>query len=204
MGAQQIRQAMDGQTAAMNRPRPDRRTLILVGGLAALLAIAVPALGADPSAKPEPPGQAKPEKPEKPDKGPELAGTLRGTVVQVADEKGRPTFTITIDGVIWELSAGPKWFWGADSPLAAHVGSSVEVTGTYHEGETELDVETVNGQALRADGKPPWAGGPKVVGERHPGWKAWKVDGKPGNGLGRDKAPGQLKDKTAEPEATGG
>lgn len=176
----------------------NRRTLVLVGGLAALLAIAVPAFGADPSAKPEPPGLTKQEKAPK---GPEIARTLTGKIVQTTDEKGRPTFTITVDAVAWELSAGPKWFWGDKNPLAKHVGDSVVVTGTHHKGQTDLDVETVNGKALRANGKPPWAGGPKVVGERHPGWKAWMVDGKPGNGHGRENAPGQTKDKTDD---TGG
>jgi len=171
----------------------DRRALLLTGALLALLAIAVPAIAADPSPAVEPPRQAA-----KPDKGPEIAVTVRGTVEQSTDEKGRPTFTITVDGTTWELSAGPKWFWGDNSPLAAHVGTTVEVAGTHHEGETDLDVETVDGKALRAEGKPPWAGGPKVVGEAHPGWKAWKAEGKPGNGLGRKDAPGQNKDKAPE------
>lgn len=179
----------------------NRRTIILVGGFAALLAIAVPAFGADPSAKPEPPGQTKQEKTPK---RLEIARTLTGTVRQTSDEKGRPTFTITVDGVAWELSAGPKWFWGDKNPLAKYVGDSVEVTGTHHTGDTDLDVATVNGKMLRAEGKPPWAGGPKVVGERHPGWKAWKVDGKPGNGHGREKAPGQTKEKTGDTGVTGG
>jgi hypothetical protein len=176
-----------------------RRHGIVAAGLVALLAIALPAIAADPTA--EPPGhENKPEKVGKPDKGPELARSLRGTVAQTADDQGRPTFTITVDGVVWELSAGPKWFHGDNNPLAAHVGASVEVSGTYHEGETELDVETVNGNPIRAAGKPPWAGGPRVVGEAHPGWKAWKADGHQGQGHGRAAAPGQLKDKTGSDE----
>ena len=31
----------------------------------------------------------------------------------------------------------------------------------------------------------------------HPGWKPWMANGKPGKGLGRENAPGQLKDKTS-------
>ena len=70
------------------------------------------------------------------------------------------------------------------------------MAGTTHEGTTELDVETVDGATLRAAGKPPWAGGPWVVGSTHPGWKPWMADGKPGKGLGREGAPGQQsKDK---------
>lgn len=162
---------------------PNRRVLLPLVGLAALLLIAAPVFGADPSAKPE-----------KADKGTEIAKTLTGTVASAEDAKGRATFTMTVGGVTWELSAGPKWFWGANNPLAAFVGKSVEVAGTYRSGETDLDVVTVDGKALRAAVKPPWAGGPKVVGKVHPGWK----DGKPGEGHGRDNAPGQNKDKSAE------
>jgi hypothetical protein len=161
----------------------NRRVLLALTGLAVLLLIAAPVFGADPSAKPE-----------KADKGIEIAKTLTGTVASAEDAKSRATFTMTVGGVTWELSAGPKWFWGANNPLAAFVGKSVEVAGTYRSGETDLDVVSVDGKALRAAGKPPWAGGPKVVGKIHPGSK----DGKPGNGHGRAHAPGQLKDKSAE------
>ncbi len=170
----------------MASPSPSRRTFLPLAGLAALLLIAAPVLGADPSAKPA-----------KADKGPEIAKTMTGTVASVVDAKGRPTYTMVVEGVTWELSAGPKWFWGANNPLAAHVGKSVEVTGTYHAGENDLDVATVDGKALRAAGRPPWAGGPKVVGSSHPGWK----DGKPGKGHGRENAPGQNKDKSKAPNS---
>lgn len=161
----------------------NRRMLLPIAGLTALLLIAGPVFGADPSAKPA-----------KTDKGTEIAKTLTGTVASMEDAKGRATFTMTVGGVTWELSAGPKWFWGAKNPLAAFVGKSVEVAGTYHAGETDLDVVTVDGKTLRAAGKPPWAGGRKVLGKIHPGWK----DGKPGQGHGRANAPGQNKDKPAE------
>ncbi len=187
----------------MGRTRIDRRSALLVGGLVALLAIAVPAIAADPSGGPpglqnKPDKSDNPNKPNKADKGPEIAKTINGTVEQGTDDKGRPTFTLTVGGVAWELSAGPKWFHGDDSPLKAWVGKSVEVAGTHHEGETELDVETIDGQAIRAAGKPPWAGGPRAVGERHPGWKSWKTYGSAGHGLGRENAPGQNKDKTGD------
>lgn len=163
----------------MTNPTFSRRALLPVAALMTLLLIAAPVLAA------------------KPDKGPELAKTLTGTVASSEDAKGRATFTMTVGGVVWELSAGPKWFWGANNPLAPFVGKSVEVTGTYHAGENNLDVDTVDGKALRAPGRPVWAGGPKAIGKSHPGWK----DGKPGNGHGRDNAPGQLKDKTQAPDA---
>lgn len=158
---------------------PTRRVLLPLVGLAVLVLIAVPVFGANPPAKPD-----------KADKGTEIAKTLTGIVASAEDAKGRATFTMTVGGVTWELSAGPKWFWGAKNPLAAFVGKSVEVAGTYRSGETDLDVDTVNGKAVRTTAKPPWAGGPKVVGKAHPGWK----DGKPGRGHGRDNAPGQNRD----------
>jgi hypothetical protein len=200
----------------------DRRLVLLLVGVLAALLFAIPVMGADPSPSANPSAEVESDEPDtgeseaekaeeeaeaaaakaesKADQAPEIAVTLIGTVVKTADGKGRPTFTLTVGGVTWELSAGPKWYWGDKNPLVAFVGKSVKVTGTHHEGETELDVETVDGTALRAAGKPPWAGGPKLQGERHPGWKAWKADkanGKPGKGHGREGAPGQLKDKSA-------
>jgi len=162
-----------------------RRPLVVVACLAAVLLIVAPVLAAGPSPRPE-----------KAEKGAEIALALTGTVASSADAKGRGSFTMTVDGVTWELSAGPKWFWGAANPLAAFVGKTVEVTGTHHTGDTDLDVVTVDGKALRAAGKPPWAGGPKAVGKTHPG----RRDGTPGKGHGREGAPGQLKDKTHTPD----
>ena len=183
-----------------------RRSLLVGVALVGTLAIAIPVMGADPSPSAVPPGQAKPDKspnPNKPDKAakadkaPEVAVTVQGTVTKGTDDKGRPTYSVTAGGKTWELSAGPSWYWGDKNPLNAYVGKSVSIAGSTHEGEAELDVETVDGTALRASGKPPWAGGPWVVGETHPGWKPWMADGKPGKGLGRENAPGQLKDKTS-------
>ena len=176
-----------------------RRGLASVGVLAALL-IAIPVAGADPSPS-APPGQSKPDKTEKApkaEKGPEVTVTVTGTVAKTTDDQGRPAFTLTADGKTWQLSAGPPWFWGDKNPLKAFVGKDVVVVGSSHEGEAELDVETVDGTALREGGKPPWAGGPWVVGETHPGWKPWMADGKPGKGLGIAGAPGQNKDKTKD------
>ena len=189
------------------------RPALLFVAVVAMLAIAIPVLGADPSPSAGPPGQSKPDKSAKPDKAanpgqarkgekaaktPEVDVTVEGTVQQGTDGQGRPTFTLTAGGTTWELSAGPPWYWGDKNPLAAFVGKSVKVAGSHHEGETELDVATVDGTAIRAAGKPPWAGGPWVVGPTHPGWKDWMADGKPGKGLGREGAPGQNKDKTSD------
>src|SRR5678815_1243050 len=169
----------------MNRLAGGRSPIYALIALGAALAIAIPVLGADPSAKPDNPGKSK-------DKGAEISVTITGTIVKATDEKGRPTFTMTVSGTTWELSAGPKWFWKDNSPLAAYVGKSVQVVGTHHEGDTDLDVTSIDGKALRGEGKPPWAGGPKVVGASHPGF-----------GHGKANAPGQLKDKTGtESEST--
>jgi len=189
---------------------------LLVVAVIATLAIAIPVIAADPSPS-APPGQTKPEKSPKPGKdgnpgqanraekqaekaakseAPEIDVTVEGTVAQGTDGQGRPTFTITAAGKTWELSAGPPWYWGDNNPLKAFVGKSVKVAGSTEQGSTELDVETVDGTAIRAPGKPPWAGGPWAVGSIHPGWKPWMADGKPGHG--REKAPGLNKDKAAE------
>lgn len=191
---------------AMRTPRPARRLVLLVAGLGVAAALAAgPVFGVDPVPGPDstdtgrqgppitPPGQAKQKDKQK---VPSTPITVSGTVATTTDADGRTTYTLDADGTTYELGAGPAWFWGSDHPLAAYVGKQVDIAGEIREGSSEIDVETVDGVALRAPGKPPWAGGPKAVGERHPGWKAWKAahpDGKPGNGHGRDGAPGQLK-----------
>ncbi len=187
-------------------PTTRRRLALPILVIAAAGLIAIPVLGASPSPS-TPPGETKPDKspnpnkPDKaakPDKGPEIALTAKGTIQQATDDQGRPTYTLTANGKTWDLSAGPGWYWGDKNPLKAFVGKSVTVAGSYHDGDTELDVESIDGTSLREGGKPPWAGGPWVVGESHPGWKPWMADGKPGNGHGRETAPGQLKDKSGK------
>jgi hypothetical protein len=188
----------------MQPRRPTGRFLAL--GALTLLGAALaagPVLGVDPSPATDdgassegrqgppikPPGQAK-------ERVPTTPIALSGTVSAATDEDGRTTYTLASGGKTYELGAGPHWWWGSDHPLAPHVGDQVEVVGEIAEGSNEIEVESVDGVALRAPGKPPWAGGPKSVGERHPGWKAWSEahpDGKPGNGHGRDAAPGQQK-----------
>ncbi len=125
--------------------------------------------------------------------------SLTGTVRKAVEDDGRVTYTMAVEGKTWDLSAGPPWFWGDANPLNAYVGKSVTVAGTTRTDSSEIDVEAVDGTALRAPGKPPWAGGPWVVGSTHPGWKDWMADGKPGRGHGRDGAPGQLKKETPAP-----
>jgi cytoskeletal protein RodZ len=171
--------ASPAQTAVPEAPKPDRT--------------------AEPDATAEPgdqgPGQGN-GKPDKADKEPEVDVTVQGTVQQTTDGQGRPAFTLTAAGKTWELSAGPPWFWGDKNPLKAYVGKSVTIAGEAEDGGTELDVSTVNGTAIRAPGKPPWAGGPWVVGPTHPGWKPWMANGKPGK---HDKDASATPTPTATP-----
>src|SRR4029079_19600636 len=97
---------------------------------------------------------------------------------------GTTSYTITSGGKTWTLSAGPSWFWGTRNPLNAFVCRSVTVAGSAEGPDTEIDVETVDGTAIRAPGKPPWAGGPWVVGKDHPGGKPWMAERKPGKRTG--------------------
>ena len=179
-----------------------RRVLtVLIGGGLVLALAAGPVLGVDPSPSP---GAEKPDKAAK-TKVAEAPITVTGTVAATTDADGETAYTLTSGGRTYTLEAGPSWWYGADHPLAGYVGKSVTVVGESAAGSTEIDVQTVDGTAVRTTtGKPPWAGGPKKVGEKHPGWKAWHAahpNGKPakekGIGSGRATAPGQLKKAAA-------
>jgi len=131
----------------------------------------------DESADTDEDGQTgKGNKGNKGDKTPEVPITLRGTIAMSTDGKGRPSFSLTAGGTTYELEAGPPWFWGANNPLAKFAGKTVTVTGEMHAGATDVDVLTVDGTVIRAPGKPPWAGGWKANGEKHPGWSQEKAD----------------------------
>ena len=163
---------------------------------AAPTATPAPTATAQPRSTAAPEETGKPDKDKDKEKGPETPITVTGKVGESTNGKGWKTYTLTAGAKVYELSAGPPWFWGDKNPLAAYVGKTVTVVGTTHPGSDEIDAETVDGKLLREPGRPPWAGGPWVVGERHPGWKPWMAGGKPGHGHGKDHAPGQLKDKT--------
>jgi hypothetical protein len=170
-------------------------------------ATASPPASAQPeaSAKPEEneQGQGEGQKPDKADKAakadkaPEQPVTVTGIVGRSADDENGYSLTSGLN--IFELSAGPAWWWGDANPLEDFVGSIVTIDGEQAEGSDEIDVLKVNGNAIRAAGRPPWAGGWKVVGEKHPGWAQWKVDKLAGHGFGRDTAPGQLRKGAAAP-----
>ena len=163
--------------------RHSRQLAVLAAGSAlALVVVAVPVLGqGGPGRSAAAPAPAASEKP-KPSKGPkaekvpETPVTLTGTVGTRTDDEGNTVYTLTVGTTVHDLEAGPPWFWGDANPLKPYVGKTVKVEGEQATGSTEIDVKTVDGTAIRGDGKPPWAGGWKVVGEKHPGWAQWKVD----------------------------
>lgn len=126
---------------------------------------------------------ATPEAAETPDAEPAPV-TLKGVLTAGTDADGDKAYFIGTT----RLGVGPPWFWGDKNPLAPYVGKTVTLTGHLDEGKPastnpngkvkaaegpEFEVYTVNATAVRSPGKPPWAGGPKVVGERHPGYKGW-------------------------------
>jgi hypothetical protein len=159
-----------------------------VAAAAAVGALALPALAASPS--PSTPSGTDPGKSNE-DHGdgngnangpgakashePETPVTLHGTVSRTTDADGHTSYTLHAGQTDYVLSFGPWWFWGDRNPLDAYVGTSVTVDANREGANDEVDVSAVNGKALREPGKPPWAGGPKVVGPSHPGYKAWKA-----------------------------
>ena len=165
-----------------------RRMSTLLVGIALLLLVAVPVLAGTGNGKANAPGQQK-------DKTPEVAITLNGMIEKAASEDGKSEYTLNDGGKTYTLEAGPSWFFDAGKyPLDPYVGKNVKVEGEIAEGGTEVDVISIDGTALRAAGKPPWAGGWKVVGEKHPGWSQAKAD-KMKAKFGDCFPPGQCKDK---------
>ena len=180
--------------------RPSRLLATAVaGGAIAVALVAVPVLGqgaqpsgggpAAPAASGSPDPSAGTNKPEeKPGKGPktekgpkaekvlEAPVTLQGAVGTRTDADGDTVYTLTANGTVYDLEVGPPWFWGDNHPLKGLVGKTVTVEGEQAEGSTTIEVRVADGKTLREPGKPPWAGGWKVQGEKHPGWAQWKVD----------------------------
>lgn len=102
--------------------------------------------------------------------------TLTGTVGTRTAADGTTEYTLMNGDTVLGLDAGPAWFFPNAYPLAPFVGRQVTIVGEQREGSTSVDVLSVNGTALREPGKPPWAGGWKTVGERHPGWSQERAD----------------------------
>ena len=115
---------------------------------------------------------------------------LTGPVSVHTNADGGKEYVITADRKTSKLDAGPRWFYGDRHPLAPFVGKTVTVTGERSIGQrpnqaqdsdTEVDVLSVTSDSkttkIRSTGKPPWAGGPKVVGKKHPGYGHGRSDG---------------------------
>jgi hypothetical protein len=151
-----------------------RAPLLALGLLALVGAIAIPALAASPSPKAGASASEHPGKGPKASREPEVTVTLKGVVASAKDAEGETSYTLTVDGKTVKLDAGPPWFFGDKHPLAPFVGKNVTITG--EQSGDEVDVETVDGTAIRGPGKPPWAGGWKAVGSSHPGWSQDKAD----------------------------
>ena len=166
---------------------PRRPPALLLVPLIVALVAAVPVLAAKPS---QPPGQSK-------DKATKVPITLTGTIEVAKDADGRDTYSMQSGGKTYTLEAGPAWFFGDNYPLKPYVGKSVTVVGEVAEGSTDVEVESVDGKALRAAGKPPWAGGWRRVGSVHPGWSQEKAD-RFKLKFGDCFPPGQCKDKPAK------
>ena len=153
---------------------PAHGPLLAIGFLALFALVAVvtiPALAASPSAPLSGDGSSAVPKASR---QPEVEVTLRGIVGTATDADGSTDYTLTSDGKVVRLDAGPSWFFGAKHPLGPFVGKTVTITGGQR--GDEVDVETVDGTRLRDPGKPPWAGGWKAVSSAHPGWTQEKQD----------------------------
>lgn len=120
--------------------------------------------------------------------------TITGTVELATSSNGEERYTLKDGGTTYQLEAGPPWFFGAKYPLKKFVGQKVTIEGAVAKGSTEVEVVSVNGTALREPGRPPWAGGWRVVGAAHPGWSQEKADRMQAK-FGDCFPPGQCKDK---------
>lgn len=116
--------------------------------------------------------------------------TLTGTVVMVPDEDGVAEYLLQLpDGSQVTLDVGPPWYWADAHPLAGLDGQTVTVEGDMGDGvpaeraadialegavgEPDFDVRLIDGEMLWTTMRPPWAGGPAVVGAIHPGYAGW-------------------------------
>jgi hypothetical protein len=158
------------------------------------LAVPFSAPTAAPSVAPKSAATPKPAKATETPDADEVVTTLSGVLSTKADADGDVDYYI---GDV-RLSVGPPWFWGDKHPLKGLVGKSITVTGHMETGNPakakanakakdsgpEFEALTVDGKTIREPGKPPWAGGPKVVGPSHPGYAGWSKNH--GNGNGND------------------
>lgn len=139
----------------------------------------------------------------KPDKDVEKSSiTIHGTVDVATNTGGHDTYSLRDGGTTYQLEAGPPWFFGDAYPLKPYVGKNVTIVGEAAKGSTEVEVVSVDGTALRSPGKPPWAGGWRAVGAKHPGWSQAKAD-RMKDKFGDCFPPGQCKDKSGHPKGDG-
>jgi hypothetical protein len=158
---------------------------------------------------------ADPTDEDKPDK------TLAGKVVSEVNEDGQVVYSLDIAGYgLVRLNFGPSWFGGPLSPFYALVGTTITIGGNVRDAmpnenasetarenkDPQVRVLTISDQK-RTGGKPPWAGGPKDVGETHPGFEGWSQsqadkEPKPDKAAKPDKVakvpPGQAKKADAQ------
>ena len=182
-------------------PRSARGPIALALLVVVAVALAIPVLAASPSPSGGP-GNGNKEKGPKASHQPEVQVTLKGSVSATTSTDGSVDYTLTANGKTLKLEAGPKWFWGDKNPLKAYVGKSVTIVG--EQSGDEVDVTSVDGTAIRAAGKPPWAGGWKVVGKSHPGWSQAKADRRKAKAAANGGCwpPGHCKGPNAESSAT--
>jgi hypothetical protein len=165
------------------------RALLVVLAVSAMVAAPVLAAG---GGKDKAPGQNK-------DKVEKTPITLQGTIETATNGEGKKDYTLTDGGKTYRLEAGPRWFFDEGAyPLDKYVGQSVTIEGEIAAGSDEVEVISIDGTALREPGRPPWAGGWKAVGERHPGWSQEKADRMKAK-FGDCFPPGQCKDKSDKP-----
>jgi hypothetical protein len=211
-----------GQTQPANLLRwAGLLAMLLALALALMLLTGAPGKGDAPGGAPTEKEQATEEA-----ETSEETTKLTGEVATTTDPEGDTEYDLrTSEGRVFELSAGPPWFYEEDYPLESFVGETVTVTGEVEtnqnkvtichkdhatitvdehawpahrdrhgdtmgacsaqeareeaseEEQNKLELEvfsvtTGDGQTteIRSPGKPPWAGGPKAVGEKHPGF----------------------------------
>jgi hypothetical protein len=138
------------------------------------------------------------------------ADSLTGVIVVVANTDGSTDYYLELeDGTQVKLSVGPPWYWGANHPLAPYDGQTVVLGGLHTgglpsenasdvakargAGDPTFEVRSIDGVLIFGPGKPPWAGGPAVVGEAHPGFAGWSW-GRQMSGAGDDVTTGDSLD----------
>jgi hypothetical protein len=155
-------------------PRSARAPIAVAAIVVLAVAVAIPVLAASPAPSGGPGnGNGNGHGADKSHE-PEVQVTVRGPVSATTSADGETEYTIVADGKTLRLAAGPPWYWGDKNPLKGAVGKTVTIVG--EQSGDEVDVQSIDGTAIRPAGKPPWAGGWRVVGSSHPGWSQEKAD----------------------------